>query len=136
MDASIFADGNQAAVGGCIRNHYGVWATSFAGKNGSCSVLNPELHAIREVLELTRMHIFLNIVVESDSLTAVKLIEEDVWDDHPRNAHSKDCQILVHNPWNCSIRFTKGEANECAYKPAKRGHHLPSFRSNIKDAAE
>lgn len=63
---------------------------------------------------------YCNIQVESDSLTAVKLINEDATGDHPNNSLIQDSRMLLESTQS-SLAHIYREANSSADHLARKG---------------
>nr|KYP50870.1 Putative ribonuclease H protein At1g65750 family [Cajanus cajan] len=85
-------DGNaHAACGGVLRDCLGKFIFGFAGKIGTCSVLQAELWAIFHGLRIIKeMNLKGNFLIESDSEIAVKFLNEGCSREHP-------CYSLVNH---------------------------------------
>ncbi|MCI00496.1 RNA-directed DNA polymerase (Reverse transcriptase), partial [Trifolium medium] len=98
---------NIAACGGIFRDHLGNHVGSFSQNLGMVSVLHAELMAIILALELAATHAWMNIWVESDSITALGAFD---------NCFSRGLTI-VH-----SHIFREG--NTCANRFANHCHEV------------
>ncbi|KAF7819758.1 putative reverse transcriptase [Senna tora] len=71
------------ACGGLARDSEGRFLTGFVHKLGDGTVLNAELWSMLSALEVARCAGFKKVVIESDCLTAVKLVNDSVQAMHP-----------------------------------------------------
>lgn len=78
VDGAVSGLGETAAVGGVMRNYRGEFLFGFAFHLGSGTTTEPELEAILMGISLARTHGQRRVIIESDSLAAVNLIEEGV----------------------------------------------------------
>ncbi|MBA0729038.1 hypothetical protein Golax_022983 [Gossypium laxum] len=67
-----------AAAKGCMRDHKGERIIGFARYLGNCSVLDAELWGILDGLNLMADRCFQNVLIQTDSIKAIKAIMEDV----------------------------------------------------------
>lgn len=72
-----------AACGGILRDHVGEFRLAFTLYLGDCSVLDAELWAILYGIRLACARGFRQIMVESDSLLAINMLNNDCSQRHP-----------------------------------------------------
>lgn len=116
--------GEVAALGGVFRNQWGGFMLGFASRLGSCSVLTAELSAIRVEIELAHLNKYKEVVIESDSLLAVRLIKEGCSSFHPLFNTVSDIQRLLRLEGDFSITHVFREANQLVDCFAKFGLSL------------
>ncbi|KAF7808415.1 reverse transcriptase [Senna tora] len=76
IDGSCFTPSDDIVAGGVIRDHCGNWILGFSKYIGVGSILCAELWSVLFGLELARRAEGVNIIVESDSLVAINLIND------------------------------------------------------------
>lgn len=116
----------MAGCGGILRNEQGEFLFAFAYKLDHCSVLEAELWAIYHGLSIVWGRGFRNLVVESDSANAIRLLSEVRVDLDPlshlvrgiKNMISQEAEIR----WDHVLR----EANQLADILAKESSMLAS----------
>nr|KYP54715.1 Putative ribonuclease H protein At1g65750 family [Cajanus cajan] len=75
---------NMASCGGVIRDSDGRFVVAFTGKLGMCSILKSELWAILHGLRiLVNRNLGRQVIIESDSSTTVRLVNEGCFGSHP-----------------------------------------------------
>lgn len=77
------SNSGEASCACVLYNHKGSFLASFACKLGGCSIVQSELSRILHGLRLTRSRGFRCIHIESDSLTAIYLLERGCVSHHP-----------------------------------------------------
>ncbi|KAH1263462.1 hypothetical protein GmHk_02G005852 [Glycine max] len=87
-----------------IRNHEGAWLIGFSGSCGTTTNLNAELQAIAKGA----------VVCESDSKTALMLIDEGVHDTHPYAPIVSYIKSLSNISWDLMFAHSLPEGNSCA----------------------
>lgn len=90
------------------------------GKYGACSVLGVELWAIKTGLCIAWERRIPKIIIESDCLQAIDLINVD----HPLRKMIWDCKVLLHNPRECHISHVDRQASKCGDALVKEAHDL------------
>lgn len=111
-------------VGGVFRNHWGVFLWGFASHIGSGSITEAELLAILVGAKLAVLKGFSRIIVESDSLVAVKLINKGCSLLHPAYNLVKDIVDALSLLEEFSVVHTLREGNQPADCFAKFGLSL------------
>ncbi|CAN0911120.1 hypothetical protein LINGRAPRIM_LOCUS1369 [Linum grandiflorum] len=81
-----------------------------------------ELLAIRNGLSLARSWGYKRVHLESDSLDAIKLIEDGDLSSHPFAAVVYDIKKMIGGAWSCKISHTMREGNKLADLMANLGH--------------
>ncbi|KAF2289565.1 hypothetical protein GH714_037168 [Hevea brasiliensis] len=125
VDGSCLGNPGDASVGGLLRDFSSNWLLGFGFNIGETSVLAAELIGISFGLQLAWLNGFRRVIVESDCLKAVKLInnEEDIFF-HPLAALIQDCRRLMKMNWHCCLSHVYREQNFCADSLAKQSHGL------------
>nr|KYP30980.1 Retrovirus-related Pol polyprotein LINE-1 [Cajanus cajan] len=119
-------DGNaHAACGGVLRDCLGKFIFGFAGKIGTCSVLQAELWAIFHGLRIIKeMNLKGNFLIESDSEIAVKLLNEGCSREHPCYSLVNHIVRVAGEIQNLECSHILREANQVADRFAKHGFSL------------
>ncbi|RDX72956.1 Pentatricopeptide repeat-containing protein, mitochondrial, partial [Mucuna pruriens] len=121
-DGAFSNYGNKAAVGGVVRDWEGKFIVGFSSALGDCgTVVEAELLAIKIGMETAVSRGFRNLVVESDSYTAIEFINSGVPQSHP-HSHLVSSILQISNKadhvcWNHVFR----EINSVADCLAKHG---------------
>ncbi|KAF7838057.1 putative ribonuclease H protein [Senna tora] len=105
---------SRTACGGVARDYLGNFLASFTKYLGDCSVLQAELYAIANGLEVAWSLGFRKVVIESDSLTAVNLLKTPVRSTHPCAAILFRIQTLSAQDWLVSCVHVLREGNMAA----------------------
>ncbi|KAL4314895.1 hypothetical protein AHAS_Ahas15G0130800 [Arachis hypogaea] len=134
VDGSFVSHSNGAACGGAIRNHLGHFLKEFTCNLGSCSIMQAELWGIIHGLQVTTANNITNIIVESNSISALNFIKKGCPDSHPCAPLVADICMLACRIPNIQWSHTLREANFVADHLAKKGHELP-FGVHLFDAA-
>ncbi|KAF2322314.1 hypothetical protein GH714_011079 [Hevea brasiliensis] len=123
VDGSCLGNPGDASAGGLLRDASSNWLLGFGFNIGETSVLAAELIGISFGLQLAWLNGFRRVIVESDSLKAVKLInnERDI-SLHPLAALIQDCRRLMKMDWDCYLSHIYREQNFCADSLAKQSH--------------
>ncbi|KAJ1413531.1 Ribonuclease H-like superfamily [Sesbania bispinosa] len=83
VDGSVKLDSKKAGCGGVMRDHNGNWLGGFSCNIGFSGVFMAELRGIISALHIAWERRFLKVWIESDSLTAMKLINKGDFHNHP-----------------------------------------------------
>ncbi|KAL5776524.1 hypothetical protein ACOSP7_009450 [Xanthoceras sorbifolium] len=67
---------------------------------------------------------FRNVVLESDSTTAVELISKKLSVNHPCFSIVRSCNLLIKGDWRCVVTHVYREANKVADSIASLGHSM------------
>lgn len=110
-DGAVCNYGDSVAVGGVFRNHWGVFLWGFASHIGSGSITEAELQAILVGVKLALRKGFSMICVESDSMVAVKLINEGCASIHPAHNLVKDILHILRRFGSFSVCHILREGN-------------------------
>ncbi|GAU48831.1 hypothetical protein TSUD_190610 [Trifolium subterraneum] len=124
VDGSSIGNQGPSGFGGLLRKTFGGWITGFAGSCGFTSNINAELQVILHGLDIAWNHGFRNVICESDSQTALKLIQEGVPSTHPYAPLVNYIQSLIHKEWKLFLVHTLREGNASADWLAKLGASL------------
>lgn len=129
-DGAVVELGSRAGCGGVIHNDEGGFFAGFATPLGPCSVTEAKLWGILRGLQLARARGLDKIMVETDSMAAVRLIRMDCSPIHPNISLIKEIQDLMNPKKFCRIDHVMREANKVADDFAKHGL-LMSLDSSI-----
>lgn len=94
-DARVGNRDEEAAIGGVLREDHGKGIIGFKGKIGKCALNMAELWAIREGLSLAWERRHPQVILETDSEIAVRLIKEADVKTHQAGVLIEDCRKLV-----------------------------------------
>lgn len=123
-DGAVCQIGQVAAVGGVFRNQWGGFLLGYASRMGSSSVLAAELNAVWMGIELSHLKKFKKVVIETDSLRAVRMIRDGCSSIHPLFNLVSDIQRLLSVDGEFSLAHVLREANQLADCFAKFGLSL------------
>lgn len=139
-DASSLPDGRMA-IGGVVRDHNGQWKVGFMQVLPKMSVFEVEARSIMVGLSLLQHHQVPKLIIESDSLKAVDLIQHQVPMCHPLLMVWASCYKLLTRYRDWQIQHVYREANKVAHllvTMAKRStqglhvlYHAPNQLCNI-----
>ncbi|GKV13012.1 hypothetical protein SLEP1_g24089 [Rubroshorea leprosula] len=125
------SEGNPgpAGAGGVFRDHLGNFIIGFSRKVGFATSLAAELWAIRDGLLIAIHRGFNNLIVESDSKTAISMITAGSYNCHHLSTLILDCRELLRQFENIQIGHAVRECNMTADCFARMGTTLssPSF---------
>lgn len=140
-DGAVCDFGNSASAGGVLRDHEGAFILGFASILSPCNVLEAELHAISMGIKLARLKGARKMEIESDSLTAVRLIMVGCSSNHPLFNLISVIQELLRMEDSFCINHVLRDGNKVADSFAKFGLSLelcsrcftsvPSFASSV-----
>ncbi|GLU12286.1 hypothetical protein SLE2022_289800 [Rubroshorea leprosula] len=123
-DGSAKGNPGISTAGGIFRDHHGNWKLGYARKIGWSNSLAAELWAIRDGLQLAITHNFFHIIVESDSLVAIHLLQEPPPSSHNLSALIFDCRELLRQIPLAELKHIVRESNMVADQMAKLGHGI------------
>lgn len=126
VDGSSLGNPGRSGFGGIIRNWQGEWCTGFSGFCRFTDNLNAELLAIYQGLKLAWQEGYAPLICESDSRSALSLIQDGVHQLHPLQAVVTSIHQLVAHPWQVTFQHVFREGNECADWLAKHGANMDS----------
>ncbi|CAN0896424.1 Putative ribonuclease H protein At1g65750, partial [Linum grandiflorum] len=122
VDGSHLESEGSTAIGGVLREEHGGWLGGFCAWIGSPGINHAEMRAIRDGISWVRMFGYSRLEVETDSLLAVQLLNEEDVVGHPLENFVRDIRNLQKGGWECRINHVKREANFVADSFAKMGH--------------
>ena len=123
VDGAVDLRRKTSSCGGIVRNRDGLVLGGFTCNIGYCSVIETELWAIYHGLNYAWDSGIRNLILESDSANAVKLVKSRVSAAHPL-AHLV-CGIcnLLHRDWTVFISHILQEGNQAADLCAVKGQN-------------
>ena len=122
VDGSCDQASGKITAGGVLRNHLTEWLTGFVMNKGVGNALKAELWGIFEGISLAWRSGFRCVIVETDSLDAVKLISQDSTSNHPLYSIIQSCKSLIAADWDCRVKHVFREGNRLADSLARLGH--------------
>lgn len=114
VDGSAHGMLNRAGFRGILRDHDGAWVARFKGFIGNENILLAELKAILHGIQLAWDMGYCNIICESDSQEAIRLILHDGGPFHRYGAVIHNVRSLLEKDWDVSLVHVLREANFCA----------------------
>ncbi|KAK7411899.1 hypothetical protein VNO78_03342 [Psophocarpus tetragonolobus] len=118
--------GNKASAGGVVRDWKGKFVIGFSTLLNKCdTVIEAELLAIKIGIQETISMGFKKLVIESDSYTAVQLINQGVQTSHPYHALVSSILHIVSMADLFCCNHVFREINSVADGFAKHGLSLP-----------
>ncbi|GAV91093.1 RVT_3 domain-containing protein, partial [Cephalotus follicularis] len=97
----------NSGYGGIFRDNLGNWLFRFAGYIGFSTILEAELWSIRAGLRLAIQHGFTMLVIETDSLNVVQLLQMTYTSFHPLEGLLAYRRGLLRQLHKFSIRHTE-----------------------------
>uniref|UniRef100_A0A2C9U0T0 RNase H type-1 domain-containing protein n=1 Tax=Manihot esculenta TaxID=3983 RepID=A0A2C9U0T0_MANES len=134
VDGSCLGNPGPASIGGLLRDTSSNWLCGFGLNIGEMSILNAEIIGISIGLQLAWSMGFRRVIAESDSLEAVRLINEKDISAHPLGHLIQDCRTLLSLDWCCSLSHVYRERNFSADSLAKQSHGLKIQELTIWDS--
>lgn len=116
IDGAFKASLRMASTGGLIGDHNGRWIQRFTDNIGTCTIIITELWGILIGLQMAWNRGSQKILLEVDSLTAIKLIDKET------TAHNRNGSLVRHiqewliKEWEVKMKHIFREANSCADK--------------------
>ncbi|KAK7386715.1 hypothetical protein VNO78_27050 [Psophocarpus tetragonolobus] len=129
---STYHEINMASAGGVVRDWEGAFVSGFSTLLNKCdTVVEAELLAIKIDIQVTLSMGFRKLVVESDSYTAIQLINNGVHIGHPYHAIVSSILVIDNMADAFCYNHVFRETNLVADGFAKHGLSL-TLRSGIK----
>ncbi|KAK7291983.1 hypothetical protein RIF29_07579 [Crotalaria pallida] len=115
-----------AGCGGLIRDGEGRWIIGYARRIGVTTAYKAELWGILTGMQVAWNDGIRNIIIESDSLTIVNLMNKENSHEGPSSYNSLISHINMwrRKAWNINFSHTMREGNECADFLANFSLHL------------
>lgn len=114
VDGSVCGPLNIASCGGVCKDSPGRWLRGFSRNLGSSYVLVAELWGILMATELAWDWKLPKVIMESDSLTVVKLINDGCVDNHLMATSVRNFRVWQARPWALVLFHTRGQRNVTA----------------------
>ncbi|CAN1797820.1 Putative ribonuclease H protein At1g65750 [Linum perenne] len=124
-DGLVTQPHSQAAGGGVIRNSQGRDLIAFSANLGACSIMRAELRAAEIGLDQAWKLGAKKVLLELDSLAAVRAIEEGSSWDTRHGPILLQIQQFKSRDWQVEIRHCYWEASRVADQLAHLGHCKP-----------
>ena len=122
VDGSVYWSLNRSGVGGVLRDTNGIWVGGFSCVTSNCDVLHNELYAILHGLSFAWEKGYKEVICESDSLQAIKIVEASIdMHRHPCRRLLLEIQQLLARSWSVRFSHVYRSANRCADYLAKKG---------------
>ncbi|CAI0462096.1 unnamed protein product [Linum tenue] len=122
-DGAVNLSEGTAAAGGILRRHDGRFIRAFAANLGGGSITHAELTGIVHGLRLAWDSGARKIEIQTDSVTAVHLIQSGV-DMHPHHALIAEARRLIELDWEVKVKHVFRESNFTADYLASLGQSL------------
>ncbi|KAJ7961985.1 Ribonuclease H [Quillaja saponaria] len=113
-DGAAKSQGCLTSCGVLIRGDDGEWLGGFAANLGMGSNVSAELYGIFRGLYLAWDLGFKSIILETDSLTAVELLNSECSQFHPLLHLIQGCQDLINRSWKVKLQHIYRECNFAA----------------------
>ena len=114
-----FGEFRWAAYGGLARDSFRRWIKGFPGRIGYATSLQAERWGIKRAMKLANERAWLEVIVESDSLIAVNLINMEDTENHQDRTLINDCKNLKE-AMHLELIHVMREGNKCADKSTLR----------------
>lgn len=111
-DAAVSHLGTNAAIGGVLRGADGHFIFAFSSYLGSCNTSEAELNSILLGASMIVARGLRRVVIESDSLLAIRLIRVGCSTLHPNYGIVRDIHWRIQTIGECSISHVLYEANQ------------------------
>ncbi|KAJ1381042.1 Ribonuclease H domain [Sesbania bispinosa] len=123
-DGSVRSDISHATCGGIIRDERGVPLGAFVSKLNWCSITFAELWAIIHGLRIAAQKKLDLIILESDSTTALNLVQRDLARWHPAAPLVEEIHFCAKHFKEVRWKHVFREANQVADSLAKMGYKV------------
>lgn len=121
VDGSFCRSSGRAGFGGLLQDHDGSWLVGFSGFLGFSNIIMADLKAIQTGLSMAWQRGFRNLICESDSKEAIRLVEEAYIDYHHLSSVISNIRDWLQKSWNVRLVHVFREANFGADCLAKLG---------------
>ncbi|XP_057455887.1 uncharacterized protein LOC130747081 [Lotus japonicus] len=121
VDGSVMGVSSRGGFGGCTRSDQGQWKSGFFGFMDDACILHLELQALFHGLTVVWEQGYKRVDCQSDSLTAVTLVESVSPSTHLYASLIWDIKDLLGRAWTVNLHHTLKEGNACADFLAKHG---------------
>ncbi|KAF5934299.1 hypothetical protein HYC85_030470 [Camellia sinensis] len=116
--------GGAGGFGGLIRDEQGAWVCGYYGRLQPGTSLEAELWALYKGLTVILQKGMNNVIVESDAMQVVQLMNEETKDNCPFKNLVEDSKILLRG-YQCTVQHVWKAGNLCADALAKFGAQQP-----------
>ncbi|XP_057418459.1 uncharacterized protein LOC130712657 [Lotus japonicus] len=124
VDGSVCQATSAAGCGGVCRDSNGQWVFGFSRNLGLSNVFWSELWGIFTALHMSLARGLGKVIVESDSLAAITLVNGGCERTHPYASLVLQIRELMQKDWEVICRHTLREANQVADCLANMAHSL------------
>ncbi|CAN1135624.1 Putative ribonuclease H protein At1g65750 [Linum perenne] len=121
-DGSVLRNTGGAAAGGVLRDWQGRTIDAFASNLGSCSITRAEITGVIVGMERAWHWGIRNLEVQTDSRSAVTILEQTSQLDHQHAALVLQYRRLMERNWLVTITHIFREANHLADALVNKGH--------------
>ncbi|RDX97206.1 putative ribonuclease H protein, partial [Mucuna pruriens] len=121
VDGCCMGNPGNAGYGGLFRDVEGKWLGGFYGSLGFTTNMKAELHAICQGLITAWDLGYRSMLVVTDSLEAISLIEEANIEDSAYSGLLADIRSLMQRKWSLDLIYSLREDSACADILAKLG---------------
>lgn len=132
MDDSAIPIPCMRGLGGVFRKSDGQWLLEYYGKIPYTTNLTAEVLAIKEGLELELQRGFTNLIVESDSMVALSILENN--DNEKLKYLVCDCRYFMQKLGYVKLQHSFREAYKLA-QSSRQGEELQLISSNTNTVA-
>lgn len=124
-DGSVITQNEEAACGGVLRDSEGKFVSAYAVNLGKCNIMQAELWGILHGLQLAWQLGVQQVLVESDSMSAIRLVKYGWPALHPASSLLEEIRrsLSLFTNGNCTHIWREG--NFVADQLSKYGHSLP-----------
>lgn len=130
-DGSTVPNPGHDGIGGVFRDHTGSWFVSYARSISHTTNLHAEILAIKEGLEIALSENYRYLIIESDSLVAITLLQQN--DNDKIKFLIDDCRSLIQRATSVKLHHIFREGNKVADKLAAMGRILNLTRMTIME---
>ncbi|KAK3221065.1 hypothetical protein Dsin_015035 [Dipteronia sinensis] len=127
VDSSMRPELGSIAAGGVFRDDIYNWLSGFAMNKGVGSALEAEMWGIFEGMSIAWKTGYKKLVIETDSMSAVHLLNATLPQNHHLFSIAQACRNLMEEDWSCTICHGYRESNRVAdslANLANLGHSL------------
>ncbi|KAL5759738.1 hypothetical protein ACOSQ2_018576 [Xanthoceras sorbifolium] len=124
MDGSWRSEPGSLAAGDVLRDHNSKWLRGFCAHKESGNPLEAEIWAILFGINMAWSAGYRKVLVESDSLKVVSLIQFDCNANKPLWVMVQSCRRMLNRDWNYQLSHVFRECNSLTDGLAYMGHSL------------
>lgn len=123
VDGSFIDSSSMMGTGGLVRSTMGDWLGGFSSSEGKGDILLAELLAVKHGIMLAWHKGFKNVILESDSMDLVNLMNDRRFGQfHVYATLVGEIKRLLQCDWIMKIMHVYRDANICADTLAKHGN--------------